>query len=77
MIKFKRDKSFFIGDFYQGLKHGKGKITYVTGDSLESTWKYNTRENRGILVLQDTIYDGELGKRGQPEGEGSREGKDG
>ena len=60
----------YIGQFKNGLKEGKGKMYWDTGDRYEGEWKNDKQEGKGIFYwISGNIYEGEF-KNGIMEGKG-------
>lgn len=46
----------YSGEYQNGLKHGKGKITYLNGDNFEGEWKNDTINGYGINTFYVTVF---------------------
>ena len=53
--------STYVGDRNaQGLRHGRGRCTYLDGSYYEGEWENDHKQGRGVLVERSgTIYEGE------------------
>jgi len=39
----------YEGDFFNDMKHGKGKMTYANGKVKNGDWEYEEFKGKGIL----------------------------
>ena len=44
----------YDGEFKKGMKHGKGKMTYPSGNYYDGEWLYDKKEGQGIMYWFDT-----------------------
>ena len=50
----------YIGEFKDGLRHGKGIMIFDYGDRYEGDWKNDKREGKGIFYFKDdSRYEGD------------------
>ena len=40
----------YIGEFYEGLKHGYGEYTWTDGSSYKGEWDKGKIANRGVYI---------------------------
>ena len=60
----------YVGEFKNGLKHGKGIFYYSNGDKYKGEWKNNYRDGKGAFYFKDgDIYIGDF-KKSIKEGKG-------
>jgi hypothetical protein len=53
-------RQFYIGDFENGKRTGKGKLVYVNGEVYEGDYFGDKRTGRGKFTFLDgSIYEGE------------------
>ena len=64
------DGSYYEGNFKDGLRHGKGKVTWTNGDLYMGNWKRGFRHGKGKYIWEEgESYDGEW-KEGLQNGQG-------
>ena len=47
------DNSVYIGNFENGLKQGKGKLVYPSGNTFVGEWKFNKKNGEGTMEWID------------------------
>ncbi|GBU23722.1 hypothetical protein R83H12_00339 [Fibrobacteria bacterium R8-3-H12] len=74
-LLLKRCGTMSVGETYDGeckngLRNGKGKLTYLSGDVYEGEFKNDHFDGKGKFIYQNgSVYEGEF-KNGQPNGKG-------
>ena len=49
----------YVGDFKDGMRHGRGTFFYATGASYRGDWRNNLKQGDGTFVYEDgTVYTG-------------------
>jgi hypothetical protein len=55
-VEWYSNGSVYVGKFLNGEKHGKGKLTFVSGEVYEGDFEFDNFNGFGIYVLMTEIY---------------------